>query len=91
MKYAILEDGKVVECDFQTWSHWIVNRDLAIAQNDLTDNLKVRTVFKSLTYYPNGLWFRTILTPQYDGVAEYETLEEALAGHQELVKKYSNT
>ena len=96
-EYAILENGTVTEVDSVTFFEWLkTDKDFIKRRVEYTEfdgYCTVSTVFLGLNHQfrPNAppLWFETLVFGGLlDGEMErYTTIEAALAGHTEMVKR----
>ena len=88
----ILKDRIPVPChDLLTWAKWFESADRKVARDELSNDVKVSTVFLGLDHsFGNGppLLFETmIFGGTHDDYQErYTTWEDALAGHQAAIK-----
>jgi len=88
--YAILQDGNLVSVTLEEWARWIEGNHNQVAWAEVGE-VKVSTVFLGLDYGLGGspLWFETLV---FGGtldreIERYETLEEAMEGHERMVAR----
>lgn len=92
--HAIFVDGKVQYCDMMTWAKWFESShsQRIVARTELPNYL-VSTVFLGLNHGwgDTELWFETMVFTAGGGedCERYTTLEEAKAGHERMVEKWS--
>lgn len=95
------KEGKKI--DLKTWSNHLEDGDYKIIKQETLPNGKwVSTVWLGLDYqFGKGkpLIFETMVFPKYpikkgdfldEDMERYSTLEEALKGHEEMVKKHNS-
>lgn len=86
----ILKDKKPVkETDLIKWSIWMEESNRTVKKDILPKDITVSTVFIGLCFYEKPLLFETMV---FGGkldmhIDRYCTWEEALKGHEEIVKK----
>lgn len=89
--YYILIDGKVVETDRRTRNHWFKDFDNSRIAETYVGVVHISTVFLIVDhgYYGRPLWFETkVFGGTLDQECDrYETLEEAMHGHDRMVAK----
>lgn len=95
-RHSILDErGAIVPCDVLTWARWYEKADRSIARTEVAD-CEVSTVFLGLdhNYHEAGppQWFETMVFggPLDQEQARYETMEQAKAGHQEMVSRVTD-
>lgn len=102
--YMLNEQGEVVECDFLTWAKWFENVESRVVKATKRGDTKVSTIFLGLDHSfgdgPPILWetmvfqgkhWNELLARDCSTDVDQErhaTLEEALACHKAMVKKW---
>ena len=92
-RYAILADDHSVHVvdDLLLWGAWMGNHDTQVARSQLSNDLLVSTVFLGLDHGWNApIWFETIVFEQGKEIEmfRYATWDEAVEGHECVVKQY---
>jgi hypothetical protein len=93
--YIILKNGKVVQATQQEWAIWF-STDQRFVANYRHNDVAISTICLGMNHgfddYPT--YFETLA---YGGIFDeartlrYSTLEEAKAGHEELIKEYQRS
>ena len=89
-KYVLDLDGQPLPCDdLLVWAQWFEQHDRTLAK-DLVAGVGISTVFLGLDHNfcggPPVLWESLVFGGPLDGEQRrYQSREEALAGHTELV------
>lgn len=99
MRHAILtKDGQIVFCEFYEWAAWFEKSPDRVIAHDQRLGLRLSTVFLGLgpplwfetmlfgPYWEHELEDRTYWAGQDLEVRHYSTLEEAKAGHAEILE-----
>jgi hypothetical protein len=100
-RYILDEHGQPVPCeDLATWAQWFETADRRVAQDldegDAGKKVRVSTVFLGLDHRfgdgPPILWETLVFGGALDGeMARYTSLADALAGHQAMCARVSET
>lgn len=95
-RHSILDEhGAIVPCDALTWARWFEKADKSIARTKVAD-CEVSTVFLGLDLGYHGAgppeWFETMVFggPLDQEQMRYETMEQAKAGHREMVTRVTD-
>lgn len=89
--YYRLDNGKPVQCDFQTWLRRRErDQEWRVALDNIGDRITVSTVFLGINHRfgdgPPILFETMIFGGKHDQYQErYSTLDEAVAGHKRAV------
>jgi hypothetical protein len=99
-RYILDDDNNPIPCkDLMEWGHWIEdnNEKRRVAESILDDGKRVSTVFLGLDHSfgeeSAPVLFETMVFPNKESYGDldcerYRTWDEALAGHEAMVKKY---
>jgi hypothetical protein len=91
MHYILNPDHSVKPCDLMEWAEYFGRADRIVAKTDLPNGFHISTVFIGLDHqFGNGplLLFETMVFPGED-MNRYSTWDEAVAGHQAMIDKWS--
>ena len=93
-KYILDENHQPVKCDdLMKWANWFENADRKVAKTELSNDVKVSTVFLGLDYnFSEGgtpvLFETMIFGGKFDQEMDrYSTWDEAEKGHEKMVVK----
>src|SRR5687768_2382957 len=90
--YILDEQGKPKMADIETWARWWQGTDRRVAVTEVSDDVRVSTVFLGSDHNWIGgepiLWETLVFGGELDGEMErYSTVEEAVEGHEKVVEK----
>lgn len=95
-KYILTDNHEAVEeSDLMKWAKWLDTADRKVAKTKLKNDVRVSTVFLGLDHsYKEGppLLFETmVFGGKHDGDMErYSTWQEAVRGHERIVRRLRN-
>lgn len=89
-RYAVFHEGAVIPVeDVFDWANWYEAADRQVARTPVTAEISVSTVFIGINVAFAGppRWFETLVFggPLDGEKAHYETLEQAMLGHEQMV------
>lgn len=91
-KYILDDNDNAVECDdLLKWAAWIEDADIHVGKTQISEDVKVSTVFLGLDHsFDDGppLLFETmVFGGEHDELTRrYSTKEQAVRGHNEVVE-----
>lgn len=91
-KYILDEDDNPVVCDdLLEWAAWLEDADTKVAKTQISEDVKVSTVFLGLDHAFGGgppMIFETmVFGGEHDELTRrYSTKDEALKGHAEVIE-----